>query len=91
MVYYGSFQARAPDNDFITLLMLPLIKLSIKERNIITSLLQKGSLEIELTYQWIVFDKLKEFKLVYNNYLIKLQEIAPHIVCTSHSYKTAIA
>ena len=73
---YGSFQARTPDNGLHTVIMLPLLKLYIKELNLITSALQKGSLEIELAYQWCMSDMPKEFKSAYDNYLMKLQEIS---------------
>ena len=64
-----------------TTLLLPLIKLRIKQCKQITSSLLNGSPDIELTYHYIRSGKYEEEReLVNTNYLIKLQEVAPNFV-----------
>ena len=65
----------------ITILMLPYIKLFIKQHNEITSSIHNGSPDIELTYHYFTSGKFREEQeLVDTNHLIKLQEVAPNYV-----------
>ena len=69
------------DYHAFTTLMLPGIKLLIKQHNKITSSLHNGSPDIELTYYYLTSGKYhEEFALVNANYLIKVQEVAPNFV-----------
>ena len=74
-------QLMTPDYHFIATMILPIIKLFIKNhKNIIASLL-KGSPHVEQTYYYIISNKCnEEFELVDFNYFIKVQEIAPILV-----------
>ena len=74
-------QMRTHDYHEITTLVLPHIKLHIKEHKQITSSLLNGSPDIELTYHYIMSGKHhEERELVSTNHLIKLQEVAPNYV-----------
>ena len=74
-------QMMTPDYHSITTYVLPLIKLLIKLHKQITSSLQNGSPDIELTYRYIRSDKYnEEEELVMINHFIKLQEVAPNYV-----------
>ena len=74
-------QAKTGDYDQITLLILPVVKLFIKELQLIHSSLQAGSPDIEATKQYFLSGQHEEeIGLVDSNYLIKLQEVAPNIV-----------
>ena len=65
----------------ITTIVLPCIKLYIKEYKQITSSLLNGSPDIELTYHYYMSGKyIEETELVWTIRLIKLQEVAPTIV-----------
>ena len=71
------------DYKFFTTLLLPIIKSCIKLHNKITSSLHNGSPDIELTYHYFWSGKCREEEeLVMNNYLIKLQEVAPDFART---------
>ena len=76
-----SLQMMTPDYHDITILLLPLIKLCTKLHKQITSSLLNGSHDIKLTYHYIMSGKYnEEEELVWTNYLIKLQEVAPNNV-----------
>ena len=65
----------------ITTIILPCIKLLIKQHKQITSSLLNGSPDIELTYHYYMSGKYdEEMKLVVTIMLIKLQEVAPTFV-----------
>ena len=74
-------QMMTSDYHCITTLTLPHTKLFVKQHDKITTSLHNGSPDIELTrhYFWSGKDK-EELELVQNNYLIKLQEVAPNVV-----------
>ena len=77
------FRIKTSDYHRITTLTLPSIKLYIKQHNKITSSLHNGSRDIELTYHYFMSDKfIEEAELIMNNYLIKLQEVAPNFVAS---------
>ena len=70
----------------ITTFILPFIKFIFKLHKQITSSLMSGSHDTELTYSYIRSGKFdEERKLIWTNYLIKLQEVAPNFV---HHYTT---
>ena len=74
-------QRRTHDYHDITTLLLPAMKLYIKEHKQITSSLLNGSPDIELTYHFIMSGKYdEERESVRTNRLIKLQEVAPNYV-----------
>ena len=74
-------QMSTHDYHIITTLILPHIKLYIKQHKQITSSLLNGSPDIELTYHYIRSGKYdEEHELVMTNRLIKLQEVAPNRV-----------
>ena len=65
----------------ITTIILPYIKLHIKQHKQITSSLLNGSPDIELTYHYYISGKCdEEMDLVGAIMLIKLQEVAPTLV-----------
>ena len=67
---------------YITIFILPHIKLHIKLHKRITDALLNGSPDIEQTYHYFMSDKYYEdFQLMDSNHLIKKQEIAPNYVC----------
>ena len=69
------------DYHTITTGVLPTIKLYVKQHNEITSSLNNGSPDIELTYHYFMSGKCyEEVELVEDNRLIKLQEVAPNSV-----------
>ena len=81
MMKYEHLQMRTHDYHEITTLVLPYIKLYIKQHKQITSSLLNGSPDIELTYHYIRSGKYnEEMELVRTNRLIKLQEVAPNFV-----------
>ena len=81
MLRCEDFQVKTPGYHSITTYMLPLLKLNIKLHNQITTSLLNGSPFIELTYRYFMSGKeAEEHELVSNNYLIKLQEVAPNYV-----------
>ena len=66
------------DYHIITIVLLPLIMLDIKQHKQITGALLKGSPDTELTYHYFMSGKLdEEYELVNTNFLIRLQEVAP--------------
>ena len=66
---------------YITIFILPHIKLHIKVHKRITDALLNGSPDIEQTYHYFMSDKYYEdFQLIQTNHLIKKQEIAPNFV-----------
>ena len=74
-------QMRTLDYHVITTLILPRIQLNIKIHKQITSSLQNGSPDVELTYHYIMSGKYdEEEELVWTNHLIKRQEVAPYWV-----------
>ena len=74
-------QIMTSDYHRIATKVLPSIKLYIKQHNKITTSLHNGSPDIELTYHYFMSGKEREdHELVANNYLIKLQEVAPNFV-----------
>ena len=74
-------QIKTPDYHSFTTLLLPTVKLYIKQHDKITTSLQNGSPDIELTYHYFCSGKYsEEVELVENNYFIKLLEIAPNLV-----------
>ena len=74
-------QMRTIDYHDITTLTLPYIRFFVKLHKRITSSLQNGSPDIEMTYGYFKsFQYNEEHGLVYTNYLIKLQEVAPNYV-----------
>ena len=81
MMKCEQLQMMIHDYHDITTLLLPLIKLYIKQHKQITSSLLNGSPDIELTYHYIRSGKAnEEEELVMTNRLIKLQEVAPNFV-----------
>ena len=79
MIRCEDLQMRTPDCHGITTITLPHIKLYIKLHKQITNSLFNGSPDIELTYHYFRSGKYnEEKKLVMNNYLIKIQEVAPN-------------
>ena len=71
-------QTMTHDYHFITLMILPAIKLSIKDLQLIHCSLQAGS---EAAQQYFLSGQHEEDEeLIDSNYLIKLQEIAPNLV-----------
>ena len=78
---YELLQRLTSDYHVITTLMLPSIKLFIKQHNKMTSSLHNVSPDIELTYHYFMSGKYdEELELVDTNQLIKLQEVAPNHV-----------
>ena len=74
-------QMMTSEYHFITTLILPYIKLHVKQHDKITTSLHNGSPDIELYYHYCMSGKFnEEEELVMHNYLIKLQEVAPNIV-----------
>ena len=71
-------QFMTSDYNQISTFILPRINLFIKYHKKITSSLHNGSPDIELTHHYFMSDKPdKEDELITNNYLIKMQEVAP--------------
>ena len=69
------------DYHIITIVLLPLIMLDIKQHKQITGALLKGSPDTELTYHYLMSGKHnEEYELVSTNRLIRLQEVAPNYV-----------
>ena len=80
-VKYEHFQRRTSDYHVFTTLILPSIKLFIKQHDKITKSLHNGSPDIEQTYHYFRSGKYsEELELVQNNYFIKLLEVAPNYV-----------
>ena len=80
-IKYEQCQTMTSDYHRITIGILPYVKLFVKQHNKITSSLQNGSPDIQLTYQYFRSGKFKEeLELVEVNQLIKLQEVAPNKV-----------
>ena len=78
---HEKLQMMTSDYHSLTTLILPSIKLYIKQYNKITGSLHNGSPDIELTYHYITSGKCREEQeLVQTNQLIKLQEVAPNYV-----------
>ena len=78
---YEGLQRKTSDYHYITILMLPFIKLFIKQHNKITSSIHNGSPDIEVTYHYFMSGKCdEEVELVHTYHLIKLQEVAPNYV-----------
>jgi len=74
-------QMKTPDYHYITLIVVPNIKLLIKELLQINSSLQSGSPSIEVTYQYYANAKYdNDLEIIKTNYHIKLQEVAPKFV-----------
>ena len=72
-------QVMTSDYHFITIRIIPYIKLFVKRHSEITSSLQNGSPDIELIYHYFSSGKdTEEEELVEANCLIKLQEVAPN-------------
>ena len=81
MIQCESLQMCTHDYHHITTLVLPAMKLHIKQHKQITSSLLNGSPDIELTYHYIRSGKYhEERELVMTNHLITLQEVAPNYV-----------
>ena len=81
MMKCEDLQMMTHDYHPITTIILPIIKLRIKEHKQITSSLHNGSPDIELTYHYFKSGKYSEEReLVITNHLIKLQEVAPNYV-----------
>ena len=79
--YCEYLQSMTADYNDISLDILPLIKLHIKEVQIIHSSLHTGSPDIEATKLYFVSGKYAEEKsLIRANSLIKLQKVAPNYV-----------
>ena len=75
------FQMITHDYHFVTLLILPYIKLNCKELQHIHMSLQIGSPHLETTHCYFLSGQDdKETELVKANYFIKLQEVAPNSV-----------
>ena len=80
-INFEQLQRKTSDYHLIPTFILPCIKVFIKQHNKITSLLHNGSPDIEMTYHYFWYGKfIEELELVRNNYLIKLQEVAPNFV-----------
>ena len=76
-----SLHILTPDYHQISISSIPLGKESIKHLKQITSALMNGSPDIELAYNYFKSNKhLEGLDLVNDNYLIKLQEVAPNFV-----------
>ena len=74
-------QIKTPDYHSFTTVLLPTVKLCIKQHDKITTSLQNGSPDIELTYHYFWSGKYnEEVELVGDNYFIKLLEVAPNLV-----------
>ena len=74
-------QMKTCDYNDISILILPLIKFHIKLHKQITCSLLNGSPDIELIYHYFMSGKYDEDgKLVINNRLIKLQDVAPNYI-----------
>ena len=81
IVWCELLQTMTCDYHQITTLVLPYIKLFIKQHKQITSSLLNGSPDIELTYHYYMSGKDdEEIGLVEAIRLIKLQEVAPTVV-----------
>ena len=71
-------QVRSADYHVISETILPYLKLHVNLHKRITSSLQNGSPDIELTYHYILFGKFtEEYDLVSTNRIIKLQDVTP--------------
>ena len=71
----------ATDYHAINTLILPLIKLLTKILQQIMTSLEKGSASIESMYHYLTSGKAEEEgELLWNNYLINLQEVSPQLV-----------
>ena len=74
-------QIKTPDYHSFTTVLLPTVKLHIKQHDKITTSLRNGSPDIELTYHYFCSGKCsEEVELLQNNYFIKLLEVAPNLV-----------
>ena len=74
------------DYHLIPALTLPYIKLYIKQLKQITSSLLNGLCDIELLHHHILSGKFfEDYELLENNYLIKIQDVAPEYVRHSAS------
>ena len=74
-------QMRTIDYHDITTITLPYIRFFVKLHKRITSSLQNGPTDIEMAYGYFrSFQYNEEHGLIYTNYLIKLQEVAPNYV-----------
>ena len=77
---YESFLMRAPDYQFIKLVILGHVKVLTKELDHINSALLAGSPDTELTHQSILSGKYQqELKSISDNRSNVLQEVAPHL------------
>ena len=75
-------QKTTHDYHYLTLMMLPRLKLCTKQLQLIYTSLQTGSPTIEATHQYLLSGQLeKELEVLNTKYDIKLQEIAPKFVC----------
>ena len=74
-------QIKTPDYHSFTTILLPTVKFNIKQLDKITTSLQNGSRDIELTCFYFRSGKcMEELELVEKNFFIKLQEVAPNLV-----------
>ncbi|XP_065885277.1 uncharacterized protein [Dysidea avara] len=74
-------QMKTPDYHYITLIIVPNIKLLIKELLQINSSLHSGSPSVEVTYRYYADAQYDDdLEMIKMNYLIKCQEVAPKFV-----------
>ena len=77
---YEWLHTMIPDYHRITLMLLPYVKLSTKDLELIYSALQIGSPAIETTLQYFSSGQNhQEYQLVEINYYTKLKEVAPNL------------
>ncbi|XP_065894140.1 uncharacterized protein [Dysidea avara] len=80
MMRYEWLYTMIPDYHRITLMILPYVKLSTKDLQLIYTSLQTGSPDVEATKQYFLSGQdRQEYQLVETNYYIKLKEVAPHL------------
>ena len=80
-IKYEKLQLMTANYHLIATMILPMIKLFIKNHKHIIVSLWNGSPYVEQTYYYIISNKCnEEFELVEFNYFIKVQEVAPMLV-----------
>ena len=88
MMMCESLQMKTFDYHTITASTLPIVKFYIKLHKQITASLLNGSPEIEQTYHYFMSGEYdEEGELLWTNWLIKLQEVAPNFVSQQHYIK----
>jgi len=75
-----------PDYHEASMLLSPLISMHVKLHRQISSSLSTGSPDAQQIYQRIMSEKLnEEWEILRSNWLIKIQEVDPIVVCEQFS------